>query len=109
MRDALIFLALAATALAGMGAVDALAGPRPGELERALAAWLGKTFTCAGATLFFLGMKRALFPEFDILRVIHGEPPFSPHGEDVPRAAYIVGWCLLYGATLLAFGWGGAY
>ncbi len=108
MGALLFFLVIPLSGLL-LALLDGGAGARPGELERALGALLGKTMTCAGATLFFLGMKRALFRDFDILKVIRGQPPFSQHGEDVPRAAYIVGWCLLYGATLTAFAWGGAY
>ena len=109
MRKYLYFLIALCASLALIAVVDGAAGAEPAELSRVLVAILGKAATCVGATLFFLAVNRILFPEFDVGKVIRGEEPFPKAGEDIPRAAYIVGWCILYGATLMAFSRGGAY
>ena len=105
-----LFVGLAAvsTALASLFDGGAAADPLS-ETQRVIVALLGKAATCFGASAVFCVVKRVLCPDFDINAVIHGTPPFDQRGEDLPRAAYILGWSVLYGAIVMAFAWGGAY
>ena len=66
----------------------------------------GAISVCLG-TFWFVLISWILFPFLNIRDAIYGRGKFSEDGEDLPRAATILAYGIMYAATLLATSMGG--